>query len=259
MGDPFEMGQVPFLFRQKALTAVSGSTLRPGGLTLTESAVDVCGFDHTHFVLDAGCGCGTTTRHLWEKYQIRSMGTDISPDISTDMKWAGKKADPFSRGTGPGLARSRLPALPFKSRVFNGIFCECVLSLIPDKQTCLAEFFRLLKTNGKLVITDLYIPQLFENRIAPMRNIQPTSCIDGALTLMDLIRLIEGAGFKVDIIEDHTRLLKQMAGQMVFEHGSLNNFWDKVTGSICDNSLSRACKNGTLRPGYCMIIAGKYE
>lgn len=256
MEDPFEMGQVPFLFRQKALTAVSGSTLRPGGLTLTESAVDICGFDQTHLVLDAGCGGGTTTRHLWEKYQIRSMGTDLELKLPWDAAVENSVGNRFFR---PGFARSRLPALPFKSRVFNGIFCECVLSLIPDKQTCLAEFFRLLKTNGKLVLTDLYIPELFEAKIAPMRGVQPTSCIDGALTIIDLIGTIERAGFKVDIIEDHTRLLRQLAGQMVFEHGSLNNFWEKVTGSICDNSLSQACRTGSFRPGYCMIIAGKYE
>lgn len=251
------MGQVPFLFKQKAMTVVSGSTLRPGGLTLTESAVDICGFDHTHLVLDAGCGCGTTTRHLWERYQIRSMGTDLELKLPWDAALENPGGNRFFR---PGFAQSRLPDLPFKSRVFNGIFCECVFSLIPDKLTCLAEFFRVLKTNGKLVLTDLYIPELFAAKIAPMRGLHPpTSCIDGALTMMDLIGIIESAGFKIDIIEDHTRLLKQLAGQMVFEHGSLNNFWEKVTGSICDNSLSQACRTGVLRPGYCMIIAGKYE
>jgi ubiquinone/menaquinone biosynthesis C-methylase UbiE len=255
--NPFEMGQVPFLFRQKALTAVSGSTLRPGGLTLTESAVDICGFDQTHLVLDAGCGSGTTTRHLWERYRIRSMGTDLE----LKLPWnAGMETPGETRLFSPGFARSRLPDLPFKSRVFNGVFCECVFSLIPDKQTCLAEFFRVLKTNGKLVLTDLYIPELFAAKIDFMRGLHPpTSCIDGALTMMALIRIIERAGFKIDIIEDHTRLLKQLAGQMVFEHGSLNNFWEKVTGSICDNSLSQACRTGVFRPGYCMIIAGKYE
>lgn len=230
---------------------MSGPTLRPGGLMLTDNAVDFCGFDQTHLVLDAGCGSGATTRHLWEKYQIRSMGTDLASNFPV-ANVLGKPGSCFTQ--------SRLPALPFKSRVFNGVFCECVLSLVPDKKRCLAEFFRLLQTNGKLIITDLYIPQLFEAKIAPMRNDNSLhSCIDGAITLMNLIRLIESVGFQVDMMEDHTRLLKQLAGQMVFEHGSLNNFWEKVTGSICDNSLSQACKTGALRPGYCMIIAGKYE
>lgn len=239
---------------------MSGSTLRPGGLTLTDSAVDFCGFDQTHLVLDAGCGSGATTRHLWEKYRIRSMGTDLSLNLPLNRPLDFASETPReNRSFRPGFAQSRLTDLPFKSRVFNGIFCECVLSLIPDKKRCLAEFFRLLKTNGKLILTDLYIPQLFEAKIAPQQIHPPNSCIDGAITLMNLIRLIEDAGFKIDIIEEHTRLLKQLAGQMVFEHGSLNNFWEKVTGSICDNSLSRACRTGALRPGYCMIIAGKYE
>ncbi len=213
---------------------------------LTQRAVDVCGFGPKDKILDVGCGNGTSLQYLWEAHRINGLGTDFAPQPTP--------------GQTLRFIRSKLPALPFKSRVFTGIFCECVLSLIMDKETCLAEFFRLLKTNGKLVITDLYIPQLFEQDIShPKDKIRPHSCIDGALTLLDLIGLVESAGFKVDIIEDHTKLLKQLAGQMVFEHGSLNNFWDKVTGSICDNSLSQACRTGTLRPGYCMLIAGKYE
>ncbi len=257
--EKFEIGQVPFLFRQKALTTVSGHTLRPGGLTLTRDAVDVCCFDGTDFVLDAGCGNGATLRYLREEFGIMGVGTDLYPDIPGKIQRAHGKTIGTS-GSDPGFIQSRLPALPFKSRVFSGIFSECVLSLIPDKKTCLEEFFRLLKTNGKLVITDVYLPQMFKASVSCCQNkTQPVSCMDGAISLLDLIGLVESVGFQVDIIEDHTRLLKQLAGQMVFEHGSLNNFWGKVTGSICDNSLTRACRTGALRPGYCMLIAGKYE
>ncbi len=67
----FDTGQVPFLFRQPALTRVTGHTLRPGGLILTQRAVDFCGFDPGNLVLDAGSGYGATARYLFDVYGLR--------------------------------------------------------------------------------------------------------------------------------------------------------------------------------------------
>ncbi|MBU0972242.1 MAG: methyltransferase domain-containing protein [Proteobacteria bacterium] len=245
------------MFRQQSLISVTGYTLRPGGFSLTQNAVDVCGFDRDDQILDAGCGYGMTGRYLFEEYGIRAMATDVAEDMvrRTRLKHT---ATP---GWDAGIVQSRIPALPFRSGTFNGIFCECVLSLIPDKKTCLDEFFRILKKNGRLVLTDLYIPERYKNLAA--QNTTGTqeirSCLDGAVTLMSLIRLVESAGFTVEMIEDHTQYLKQMAGQMVFEHGSLNNFWDTVSGTLCNTRVSSACKAGQLKPGYYMMIAARYE
>lgn len=247
------MGQIPFMFRQKALMDVTGQTLRPGGLMLTRRAVEICDFGQHDLVLDAGCGYGMTTRYLREEYHIPAVGLDAAFDMA-DRAY---KKNSGPRFVIPGFIQSILPGIPFRSRAFAGIFCECVLSLIPDKKKCLNEFFRILKKNGKLVLTDLYIPKRFEKSISQRET--PVSCLDGAITLQDMIKIIEAAGFQIDIMEDHTQLLKQLAGQMVFEHGSLNHFWEKLSGTVCDSTVSQACRAGFLKPGYCMMIAGKYE
>ncbi len=271
LAQEFEMGQVPYLFKQKVLTRLTGETLRPGGLMLTKRAVEVCDFDRDDPVLDAGCGYGMTARYLRERHGIMSVGTDAALDMMnrnnetknhTSDRRAPEKASEsiLPRVVQPLFLQSRLPEIPFKSKSFSGIFCECVLSLIPDKPACLGEFFRILKKNGKLVLTDLYIPELAKTASAPGEaGKTPVSCLDGAVTVITLIKLLEAAGFQVDIIEDHTRLLRQLAGQMVFEHGSLDNFWERLSGTICDTGVSRACRAGHLKPGYCMVIAGKYE
>ncbi|MFH2094038.1 MAG: DVU_1556 family methyltransferase [Pseudomonadota bacterium] len=241
----FEPGRIPFLFRQNALTRITGHTLRPGGLWLTQKAMEICDFSPTDLVLDAGCGYGMTSRYLLKNHGIRSVGIDAAM---------------HSQCVQPQFVQARLPALPFKPATFNGIFCECVLSLIPDKASCLNSFFQILKANSRLVLTDLYIPERFENYISQQDNLQtPVSCLEGAVSMLTLIKLIETAGFHIDMIEDHTRLLKELAGQMVFEHGSLNHFWEKLSGTVCDSRVSHACRTGCLKPGYCMIIAGKYE
>lgn len=255
------MGHIPFFFRQRALVNITGKSLRPGGIRLTRSAVDYCDFKSKDPVLDAGCGYGITTRYLLEEYGIMSIGADISPDMLEDAKGKAMK----TRCTESRFVRSELPVLPFKSRSFKGIFCECVFSLIQKKSACLEEFFRILKKNGKLVLTDLYIPERFKTHRTGEKSKKgknswpPPSCLDGASTILELIDLLEGAGFRIDIMEDHTPFLKKLTGLMLFQHGSPDNFRNTPTGFQCDTSPSSTCTNGALKPGYCMIIAGKYD
>jgi ubiquinone/menaquinone biosynthesis C-methylase UbiE len=240
------------MFRQPALTRVTGHTLRPGGLILTQRAVDFCGFDPGDLVLDAGSGYGATSRYLSDVYGLQVVGTDLDVNKTIERAYGNtvKQRRSFD------FVQSRIPAFPFKSERFDGIFCECVLSLIPDKQACLTEFFRMLKPNGQLVLTDLFIPEKYRYQGLPAD--QPLSCLDGALSIVDLITAVEAAGFTITLMEGHTRFLKQLAGQIVFEHGSLDNFWKHLSGSGGDSQVAQACRTGTLKPGYGLFIAAKY-
>jgi ubiquinone/menaquinone biosynthesis C-methylase UbiE len=46
--------------------------------------------------------------------------------------------------------------LPFGEEYADGLFIECVLSLIPDALKALQEAARVLRYGGSLVLTDLY-------------------------------------------------------------------------------------------------------
>ncbi|WP_020590122.1 DVU_1556 family methyltransferase [Desulfobacter curvatus] len=219
-------------------------THRPGGLTLTRAALDYCSLAPGERVLDAGCGYGATCSFLHEEAGFKVFGMDASAE---------RIALATARSTGWGGVRARLPRLPFAPDAFKGIFCECVLSLVPDKPSCLDNFFELLQSGGHLVLTDLYLPGA-----TPVSLHSPAlTCLDGALNKTDLIRIIEQAGFKIRIWEDHTPLLKQMACEMVFKHGSLENFWNTLTGDVFHCGLGSRCRAGELKPGYCLIVADK--
>ncbi|WDP85563.1 MAG: methyltransferase domain-containing protein [Desulfobacter sp.] len=214
-------GGVPFWLRQKSLVSLDKHTLRPGGYLLNQRAVEFCDFTKVDSILDAGCGYGMTLGYLYESWGIK--GTGIDPDFNA-LEKKGQKT--YHSKT---LVQAALPALPFKPGRFNGIFCECVLSLANDPAAWLREMYRVLSTNGKLVLTDLYIRKY--SALARDRSNQTrSSCISGAVTLVELLNNIENAGFQIDIIENHTRLLNQLG-----------------TPARTDKT------------GYCMIIAGKYR
>ena len=113
----------------------------------------------------------------------------------------------------------------------------------------------MLTPGGRLVITDLVLP----GDIAPDAAGPFVTCLDGALTRHALVKAIENAGFKVIGTEDHTRLLKQMACEMVFEHGSLDAFWQSLTGDVINSGLAGLCRRGKLKPEYWMLIAKKTD
>ena len=49
------------------MRSVTGDTLRPGGLALTDRALDLCRFASGAALLDVGCGLGATVAHLAER------------------------------------------------------------------------------------------------------------------------------------------------------------------------------------------------
>ncbi|MCG8634539.1 MAG: methyltransferase domain-containing protein [Desulfobacterales bacterium] len=214
------LGRIPFWLKQKSLVTVTGQTFRPGGFILTRRAADFCNFSRKDRILDAGCGHGMTLRYLKDTFKINATGVDPDPAVSNAASGRLKSSALIS------LVRAGLPRLPFRSGLFNGIFCECVLSLVKDREACLEDLYRVMAPNGRLVLTDLYIRR-WQVPQKP-RSVKAGACLDGAVSMTEMLTEVEQAGFKVDIVEDHSGLLSQLG-------------------------MPKAQKTG-----YCMIIAAKY-
>jgi SAM-dependent methyltransferase len=136
------------LYETDKLCAVTGSTIRPGGLSLTARAMEFCEFSPTARLADIGCGSCGILEYLLHKHNIDALGLDPSPDLLN----AGVQRD-----SGLRLVRGIAEALPFREGWFDGLFCECVLSLLADSRPALREFSRVLKPGGFLIITDMYL------------------------------------------------------------------------------------------------------
>ena len=126
------------------LRAVIGDAIRPGGLALTERAVDFCGFSKDAGIVDIGCGFGATLNHLRDRHGFRVCGIDMSARM-------------LSENRRQPVIQAVADCLPFGAGVFDGIFCECVLSLLPMPENALREFHRVLQTGGYLVLSDIYL------------------------------------------------------------------------------------------------------
>jgi SAM-dependent methyltransferase len=222
---PYEAG----LFRE-----VVGATLRPGGTFLTDRAVSFCGFAPGAQLLDVGCGAGATVEHLLVRYGFSVTGLDRSRILLDQAA----RRNPFL-----ALAEGRAEALPCPDGTIDGIFCECVLSLLDDPRQVLAEFRRVLRPAGYLVLSDLYQrPHAGFQACAA----KPEEARASGATAEALERLVGEYGFSVLLWEDHTRLLKELTARLVLAGCPLDEFHGK---GCCGTPLSVGS-----RPGYYLMV-----
>ncbi len=223
---------------------VTGPTLRPGGFALTEHAMEVCRLNEGARVLDVGCGLGASVTRFSSGYGLKSFGVDASFSLLRES---------LDQNPSVILTTGRAEALPFRDHVFDGVFCECVLSLLSDPHGALNEFRQVLKSEGRLVISDIYA-RLPEGALA-LRPLALNCCLKGIRSREEIIEEVERAGFQLFFWEDHSRALKQLAAQIVFAYGSMKAFWaafaPECQTAVLDGALTAA------RPGYCLLVARK--
>ncbi|WP_051445376.1 DVU_1556 family methyltransferase [Desulfocurvus vexinensis] len=197
-------------WRDPALRAVAGPTLRPGGFALTERAVALAGLLPGWPVLDVGAGSGASVARLRSRHGARAVGLDPDP---------GQLGAPVQPGL--PLMRAAAGALPVRTGSQRLVLCECVLSLVPDPAAALGEFARVLAPGGVLALADLCLPPgapraggagagpEAEAHAAP-------SCAAGARTVAEIAALVRAAGLDPFAVEDHGALARELAARLAF-------------------------------------------
>ncbi len=224
------------LYENDELRAVWGRTLRPGGLTLTALALEFCAFRPGAELLDLGCGPGGTLKFLREK-GFEALGLDSSPKLLAEAVTSGP------------VVQADFHRLPLADGSRAGIFCECALSLARDKDQVLAECFRVLRPGGRLVLSDLTTSRPASPGPA---DSGPPDCFGGAETPAALKARLGRAGFTIVLEQDHSRLLKETAAELLWRSGSLaalKNLWGRDI----------ICGPAAWEFGYRLLIAGKPE
>jgi len=91
--------------------------------------------------------------------------------------------------------------IPLENNTVDAVISNCVINLTTNKTNVFKEVFRILKSNGRMVISDLITDvELPTNQI---NSEQWCACIDGALTRENYISSIRQAGFEnITVLEE---------------------------------------------------------
>ncbi|MGJ3522310.1 DVU_1556 family methyltransferase [Nitratidesulfovibrio sp. D1] len=234
-----------------ALRAVAGATLRPGGLALTRRALELAarlaGLPQGARVADVGCGPGETVALLRER-GLTAVGLDLSASLLAEARGR-DGAMPLIRAD---AGANTEVGLPLRTASLDGAFCECVLSVLPGRQAVLAELARALRPGGVLAWSDLYAR---DGRPAGARrgadggeprcsapSVSGRSCLTGAIPRAAMEGVLQRTGFTVLAFEDHSRLLAELAGRLLFAGAGLAELFGCGGG-------------GGGRPGYALLLA----
>jgi arsenite methyltransferase len=224
--------------------AVAGSAIRPGGMSLTGRAISFCMFGANPRLLDAGCGTGATVVFLRESFHFNAIALDISSSlIGTDTDKTG--TFPFIRGD----ARQ----LPFCDAVMDGITCECVISVLENPDLAFAEFARVLRPGGYLILSDLY--DRGRETVYGCDSTDGAECLKNIRPRTVTENMVSGAGFELIIWEDHTVHLKELAAQLILNGFSADELGES-TGLTCSR-IAMQSSSVFVRPGYYLLIARK--
>jgi ubiquinone/menaquinone biosynthesis C-methylase UbiE len=203
-----------------------GPCLRPGGVELTDRALQVCALPAGSLVADIGCGTGGTLHHLEQSGRYRLVGVDRSEELL---------AEAAKRLQGARLLLGEADNIPLPTASVDLLLCECVISILENRKAALCQFSRVVKAGGYLVVSDLFRQGDYEITGSP----QPPPCRE------EILDLLADHGFSLLVWENHQRLLKEFVVRMIFAGGCLPDQWQ--LGSKGNRSAM----------GYFLLVARK--
>ena len=219
-------------------------TVRPGGFEITKKAIEFCAFKKEDMLLDLGCGKGATIKYLKDKYNLTAKGLDISFDLAQGAR----------RRTGSEIVVASGEDIPFENAFFRGVFAECTLSLMNNLRKSIDEVYRVLNPGGYFVISDLHINNL--EYLDELQGYSMNTCLKKPHNLEKLKSILENRGFNILVEEKYDKYIKELIFKIIFQYGSMENFWKESQGSSSDaNKFQRTLSKAKL--GYFLIIGRK--
>lgn len=232
------------LYEQESLHQVTGGLLRPGGMALTSQLITMADLAARSVILDVGCGTGHTLELLKKRYAFYPIGLDPSPRML---------AKGVAQAPDVPRVQATAAALPFSSGCCDGLMAECSLSLTEDMAASLGEMHRVLRPEGKLLLSDIYRKDGGQKQTIGCLH----SCINTFTSLGEIKTAVEEAGFLLCQLQDCTSLLKQLAGQLIFTYGSMEAFWQLFMDK--EKAKGTCALLAKVSLGYYALVAEKRE
>jgi SAM-dependent methyltransferase len=144
-------------------------------------------------VLDLGSGAGLDAFVAAEK--VGPTGQVIGVDMTQEMIDKSNANAEKLNATNVEFRLGDIEQLPVADNSVDVIISNCVINLAPDKSKVFKEAFRVLRSGGRLMISDMVLekplPEEIREQVAAY-----TGCLAGAILKEEYLQLIRDAGFE---------------------------------------------------------------
>jgi len=159
--------------------------------------VAIAALQEGQIVLDLGSGGGFDVFQAGEKVKNsgRVIGVDMTPEMLIKAR---KNIAQYRQRTGLDNVEFRLGEieyLPIADNSIDVVISNCVINLSPDKPQVWRDVFRVLKTGGKVSISDLALLKPLPDNIQEMAAAL-VGCVAGAVLVEGARKMLEKTGFK---------------------------------------------------------------
>ena len=153
-------------------------------------------------VLDLGSGGGIDV--LLSARRVGPTGKAYGLDMTDEMLDLAMKNKAKAGATNVEFLKGHIEAIPLPSSSVDVIISNCVINLSTDKDRVLGEAFRVLRSGGRLAVSDIVVRR--ELPPAVKRSMELWSgCVAGALLEAEYVAKLTAAGF-TDIDIEPTRV-----------------------------------------------------
>jgi arsenite methyltransferase len=197
-------------YQRDAVALILGDSYHPGGLDLTRRLARSLGLRPGDRVLDVASGPGTTAFLLASEFGVEVDGVDLG-----DITVAKANATAASAVIA-GRVRFHLgdaERIPLPDGSVDAVVCECAFCTFPDKPTAAAELARVLRTGGRIGITDVVAdPARLPAELTGLTAW--VACVADARPLAEYAAILTDAGLRVTHTGRHDTAISRMIDQI---------------------------------------------
>ena len=191
-------------------------------------------------VLDLGAGGGIDC--FLAAKQVGPDGKVIGVDMTAEMIHLARENARQSGLENVEFRLGEIENLPLADGSVDVAISNCVINLSPDKQRVFGEVFRVLKSGGRMMVSDIVLdgelPEQVKKSVAAY-----TGCIGGAMKRQEYLEAIARAGF-TDV-------------KVIAETGIPVDLWANFPAPKEEASLSRADMETALRAIASVKVAAR--
>lgn len=189
-------------YSDKELKRVGGANLGLGCGNPTASA----NIKEGDIVIDLGSGAGLDCFLAADK--VGATGKVIGIDMTGTMIAMARDNAKKQGYTNVEFRLGDIEKLPIENNSIDVAISNCVINLAPDKSKVFNEVYRVLKTRGRMYISDIVLLEELSKEQRENGKLV-AGCVGGALLKDEHLKIIEKAGFTVRVLSEDKEISKR--------------------------------------------------